>query len=136
MLIAQPAQLRGLTAPSRVLFGPIETNLGDGRAFSRRHTAFYARRAAGGAGLIVTEIASVHDSDWPYERAPLARQCEPGWRDTVESCRPHGTLVLAGLGHAGGQGSSAHHRQAVDTQRRGIGVAVRYRHQGEGKGHP
>src|ERR1700742_4061131 len=113
MLLVEPVALRGLTAPSRVLFGPIETNLGDGRALSSRHTAFYTRRAAGGAGLIVTELASVHDSDWPYERAPLASRCESGWRDVVRSCRPHGTLVLAGLGHAGGQGSSAYHRQAL-----------------------
>ena len=59
------------TAPSRVLFGPHETNLGDGRSLSARHVAYYARRAEGGAGVIVTEEASVHESDWPYERSPL-----------------------------------------------------------------
>jgi mycofactocin system FadH/OYE family oxidoreductase 1 len=100
-------------APSRVVFGPIETNLGAGRALSGRHVAFYARRAAGGAGVLVTEIASVHDSDWPYERAPLASACGPGWAELVAACRPHGTLVLAGLGHAGGQGSSAYHQRAL-----------------------
>ncbi len=102
--------LRGRTAPSRVLFGPHETNLGDGRRFSARHAAYYGRRAAGGAGVIVTETASVHDSDWPYERAPLVAE---GWGDVLAACRPHGALVLAGLGHAGGQGSSAHHHQAL-----------------------
>jgi 2,4-dienoyl-CoA reductase-like NADH-dependent reductase (Old Yellow Enzyme family) len=102
--------LRGRTAPSRVLFGPHETNLGRGRRFSDRHAAYYGRRAAGGAGVIVTEVASVHDSDWPYERAPLAAH---GWGDVLAACRPHGALVLAGLGHAGGQGSSAYHREAL-----------------------
>lgn len=101
-------RLRELVAPSAVLFGPIETNLADGRALSPGHTAFYRRRAAGGAGLIVTEIASVHPSDQPYERAPLAAACGPGWADVVEACRPHGALVLAGLGHAGGQGGPGH----------------------------
>jgi len=33
-----PALLRGWVAPSRVVFGPIETNLGAGRALSDRHT--------------------------------------------------------------------------------------------------
>jgi 2,4-dienoyl-CoA reductase (NADPH2) len=108
-----PVRLGAFTAPSRVMFGPIETNLGDRRALSARHTAFYARRAAGGAGVIVTETASVHDSDWPYERAPLATACPPGWASIVQACRPHGALVLAALGHAGGQGSSAHHRRAL-----------------------
>ncbi|WP_245607400.1 mycofactocin system FadH/OYE family oxidoreductase 1 [Pseudonocardia spinosispora] len=105
--------MRGRRVPSRVLFGPIETNLGDGRAMSARHAAFYERRARGGCGLIVTEIASVHESDWPYERAPLASLCGPGWASVVEACAPHGTVVLAGIGHAGGQGSSAHHRREL-----------------------
>jgi 2,4-dienoyl-CoA reductase (NADPH2) len=102
-----PVDLGVRTAPSRVVFGPHETNLGRGRALSERHLAYYAARAAGGAGVIVTETASVHPSDWPYERAPLASDCGPGWASVGEACRPHGTVVLAGLGHAGGQGSSA-----------------------------
>jgi 2,4-dienoyl-CoA reductase (NADPH2) len=89
------------------MFGPHETNLGRRRAISARHVAYYERRAAGGCGVIVTEIASVHPSDWPYERAPLAADCGPGWSQTVAACAPHGALVLAGLGHAGLQGSSA-----------------------------
>ena len=105
--LAGTVALGGRAAQSRVVFGPHETNLGTGRAFSDRHVAYYAARAAGGAGVVVTETASVHPSDWPYERAPLASACGPGWRAVLEACRPHGTLVLAGLGHAGGHGSSA-----------------------------
>ena len=111
--LTAPVRVGERWAPSRVVFGPIETNLAAGRALSGRQVAFYARRAAGGAGVIVTEIASVHDSDWPYERAPLASACGPGWVELVAACRPHGTLVLAGLGHAGGQGSSAYHQRAL-----------------------
>ncbi len=68
---------------------------------------------SGGAGVVVTETASVHPSDWPYERAPLAESCAPGWAEVVEACRPHGTLVLAGLGHCGAQGSSAHSQSVL-----------------------
>ncbi len=100
-------------APSRVMFGPHETNLGQHRAISARHVAYYGRRAAGGCGVIVTEIASMHPSDWPYERAPLAADCGPGWSQVVAACAPHGTLVLAGLGHAGMQGSSAFSQSAL-----------------------
>jgi mycofactocin system FadH/OYE family oxidoreductase 1 len=117
-----PVTLTGRTAQSRVMFGPHETNLGSasqhgpalggGRAFSPRHVAYYQRRAAGGAGVIVTETASVHPSDWPYERAPLAPAAADGWRQIAAACQPHGTLVLAGLGHTGLQGSSAY-SQAV-----------------------
>ena len=103
----------GRTAPSRVIFGPHETNLGDDRAISHRHVAYYQARAAGGSGIIVTETASVHPSDWPYERAPLATECGPGWAATAAACHPHGTLVMAGLGHAGGQGSSAYSQSVM-----------------------
>ena len=72
--LTDPVVLAGHRAPSRVLFGPHETNLGQGRSISARHVAYYARRSAGGAGVLVTETASVHDSDWPYERAPLAQR--------------------------------------------------------------
>ncbi|HEX3460891.1 MAG TPA: mycofactocin system FadH/OYE family oxidoreductase 1 [Acidimicrobiales bacterium] len=103
----------GRTAPSRVVFGPHETNLGDGRRISSRHAAYYRDRAIGGCGIIVTETASVHPSDWPYERAPLAADCGPGWAAIAAGCRPVGALVLAGLGHAGGQGSSAYSQSAL-----------------------
>ena len=111
--LLDPVTLAGRTAPSRVIFGPHETNLGQDRTLSARHTAYYQRRAAGGAGLIITETASVHESDWPYERAPLAADCAGGWREITAACRPHGALVLAGLGHTGLQGSSAYSQSVL-----------------------
>ncbi|GAA3438366.1 mycofactocin system FadH/OYE family oxidoreductase 1 [Kutzneria kofuensis] len=125
MILTTPVVLAGRTAPSRVMFGPHETNLGRGRAISLRHVAYYERRAAGGAGVVVTETASVDDSDWPYERAPLAAECQPGWAATVTACRPHGTLVVASLGHAGSQGSSAYSRTALWAPSRVPDVASR-----------
>ncbi|MBV9661313.1 MAG: mycofactocin system FadH/OYE family oxidoreductase 1 [Acidimicrobiales bacterium] len=112
-LLENPLDISGHVAPSRVVFGPHETNLGDGRAFSDRHVAYYARRARGGAGLIVTETASVTPNDWPYERAPLASEARAGWEAVAGACASHGTLVLAGLGHAGGQGSSAFSQEVM-----------------------
>ncbi|WP_052710629.1 mycofactocin system FadH/OYE family oxidoreductase 1 [Pseudofrankia sp. DC12] len=111
--LGAPLTLRGHQAPSRVLFGPHETNLARRRDISDRHVAYYARRAAGGAGVIVTETASVTADDWPYERAPLAADCGPGWAALAEAVRPYGTVVLAGLGHAGGQGSSAYSQSVL-----------------------
>lgn len=106
MRLLTPIRLGSAEAPNRILFGPHATNLGYDRSLSDRHVAYYHRRAAGGCGTIVVEEASVHDSDWPYERAPLARECEAGWRAVADACRVNGSLVLAGLGHSGGQGTS------------------------------
>jgi 2,4-dienoyl-CoA reductase (NADPH2) len=62
---------------------------------------------------VITETASVTPNDWPYERAPLASECAAGWEAITSACRPYGTLVLAGLGHAGGQGSSAYSQEVM-----------------------
>lgn len=106
--LLRPLTLRSRTARNRVFFGPHETNLGRGRSISERHVAYYRRRAAGGAGVVVTEEASVHPSDWPYERAPLAAECGGGWAQVAGACHAEGALALAAIGHAGGQGSSAY----------------------------
>jgi mycofactocin system FadH/OYE family oxidoreductase 1 len=108
-----PTTLGERSVRNRLVFGPHETNLGRGRAISERHVAYYARRAAGGCGTIVTEIASVHAGDWPYERAPLASECGPGWAAVVAACTEQGALVLAGLGHAGLQGSGAYSQREL-----------------------
>ena len=126
-LLLQPVTIGRTTAPNRLVFGPHETNLCRGRSFSDRSVAYYRRRAEGGCGTLLTETASVHESDWPYERAPLAAECRAGWEAIGSSVRAAGTgaVVLASLGHAGGQGSSAY------SQRGPVGtVAV------PGPGHP
>jgi mycofactocin system FadH/OYE family oxidoreductase 1 len=123
--IIDPVAIGCRTSPSRIVFGAHVTNLAKGRAISEDHVAYYERRAAGGCGVIVVETASVHPSDWPYERAPLASLCAQGWLGVAQACDPYGTLVLAGLGHCGAQGSSAYSGAAlwapspvVDPQRR------------------
>jgi 2,4-dienoyl-CoA reductase (NADPH2) len=111
MQLLTPLTIGSRTAPNRVVFGPHVTNLGaDDRSIPERHVAYYQRRATGGCGTIVVEGASVHPSDWPYERSPLAESCAEGWAAVVASCRPSGSLVLASLDHAGGQGSSAYNQ--------------------------
>lgn len=123
MKLLEPVALGSRTARNRVVFGPHETNLARRRAVSARHVAYYARRAAGGAGVIVTETASVHTSDWPYERAPLASECADGWRTVKAACGD--ALVLASLGHAGGQGSSAYSQLPLWAPSRVPDVATR-----------
>jgi 2,4-dienoyl-CoA reductase (NADPH2) len=109
MQLLTPFALGSRTAANRVVFGPHVTNLGaDDRSIPERLSAYYERRAVGGCGMIVVEGASVHASDWPYERSLLAERCADGWTAIAGACRPHGSLVIASLDHAGGQGSSAY----------------------------
>ncbi len=126
MRLLEPLALGPRTAPNRILFGPHVTNLGDDdRRFTARHAAYYERRARGGCGTIVLEGASVHPSDWPYERAPLAAGAASGWAAVAAACRPHGALVLAALDHAGGQGSSAYSQSPLWAPSRVPEVATR-----------
>jgi mycofactocin system FadH/OYE family oxidoreductase 1 len=126
MKLLEPLALGPRTAPNRILFGPHVTNLGDDdRRYTRRHVAYYERRAQGGCGTIVVEGASVHESDWPYERSPLAAVAAPGWAAIVAACRPHGSLVVASLDHAGGQGSSAYSQRPLWAPARVPEVASR-----------
>src|SRR5688572_14200198 len=126
MKLLEPVAFGPRTAPNRVMFGPHVTNLGDDdRRFTARHVAYYERRARGGCGTIVVEGASVHESDWPYERAPLAVEAPAGWASIVAACRPHGALVVASLDHAGGQGSSAYSQLPLWAPSRVPEVATR-----------
>lgn len=111
--VTDPLIIGNHRLPSRIIFGPIATNLGRGRAFSPRHHAFYRERAAGGAGMIVTENASIHGSDWPYERCPDAAVAGPGWQAIADACREFATVVVAGLSHAGGQSTSAFSQREI-----------------------
>jgi 2,4-dienoyl-CoA reductase (NADPH2) len=106
--LLDPLTLGPKVARNRVVFGPHETNLARRRAISERHVAYYRRRAEGGVGVVVVEEASVHPSDWPYERCPLAVEAGPGWAAVASACHDEGALVVAALGHSGGQGSSAY----------------------------
>jgi mycofactocin system FadH/OYE family oxidoreductase 1 len=109
MHLLSPVTFGSRTAANRIVFGPHVTNLGaDDRSIPERLVTYYERRARGGCGTIVVEGASVHASDWPYERSLLAERCAEGWAEIVDACRPHGSLVLASLDHSGGQGSSAY----------------------------
>ena len=126
MKLLEPLPVGARTAPNRVMFGPHVTNLGDDdRRFTDRHVAYYARRALGGCGTIVVEGASVHESDWPYERAPLAEVAGPGWSAIAEACHAHGSVVIASLDHAGGQGSSAYSQLPLLAPSRVPEVATR-----------
>lgn len=111
--LLEPLALGAHTARNRIVFGPHETNLGRRRTISDRHVAYYRRRAAGGTGILITEEASVHPSDHPYERAPLAVDAAEGWAAVATACHDEGASVLAALGHAGGQGTSHWHQREL-----------------------
>ncbi|CDH43835.1 tRNA-dihydrouridine synthase [Candidatus Contendibacter odensensis] len=103
-----PLLLSRKTAPNRFIFAAHQTNFATHHRFTERHVAYYAARAAGGAGLIVLEGSVVHRSDWPYEYIIFGYEAAvvDGYRQVAEAVHRHGALALAQLTHSGMQGSS------------------------------
>ena len=105
-MLADPVVVGRGTAGSRVLFGPHITNLADPRrprAIGADHVGHYRARAAGGAGVVVTEVASVTADDHPYEYAPLAAECGPGWAAIAAPAARTGRSCSPGSGTPAGR---------------------------------
>ena len=90
------------------------TTPGDGKP-TEQHAAYYAARAAGGAGLIITEEHSTHPTDWPYEKLihGFHRDVIPGYRTITEAVHRHRVPIFAQINHNGGQASSMYSRLPV-----------------------
>ena len=110
-----PLQLGPVTVHNRIVFAAHLTNYADHGLPSEQHAAYYAARAAGGAGLIITEEHSVHPTDWPYEKMIHAFHPEvvPGYRRITEAVHAHGVPIFAQINHNGGQASSMYTRLPV-----------------------
>ncbi|MGI9615511.1 MAG: mycofactocin system FadH/OYE family oxidoreductase 2, partial [Acidimicrobiales bacterium] len=111
-----PLTIGSITVPNRIVFSAHLTNYAtqDGRP-SDQHVAYYEARAAGGAGLIITEEHSVHPTDWPYEKMIHAFRPDvvAGYEEITEAVHRHGIPILAQINHNGGQASSMYTRLPV-----------------------
>ncbi|GAA4904333.1 mycofactocin system FadH/OYE family oxidoreductase 2 [Actinomycetospora succinea] len=115
-VLGEPVRLGPLVARNRIVFPAHLTNAAVARLPTAQHAAYYGARAAGGAGLVITEEQSVDPADRPYEK--LVDGTDPavvaGYRAIADAVHGHGALVLAQLGHNGGQSSSIYSRAPVD----------------------
>ena len=110
-----PLQLGPVSTRNRIVFSAHLTNYArDGRP-TEQHAAYYAARAAGGAGLIITEEHSTHPTDWPYEKLihGFHRDVIPGYRAITEAVHRHRVPIFAQINHNGGQASSMYSRLPV-----------------------
>ena len=112
-----PLRVGPLTLANRVVFCAHLTNYACDGLPTEQHAAYYARRAAGGAGLIITEEHSTHPADQPYEKLIQGYRPEviPGYRRITGAVHAHGVPVLAQLNHNGGQSSGMYSRLPVEA---------------------
>ena len=115
-MLWSPLRLGPVTLKNRIVFSAHLTNYATQTGHpSAQHAAYYEERAAGGAGLIITEEHSTHPTDWPYEK--LIHGFNPevieGYREITEAVHRHGTPIFAQINHNGGQASSMFSRLPV-----------------------
>lgn len=110
-----PLQLGPVEARNRIVFSAHLTNYARNGLPTDQHAAYYAARAAGGTGLIITEEHSTHPTDWPYEKLihGFHREVIPGYRKITEAVHRHRVPIFAQINHNGGQASSMYSRLPV-----------------------
>jgi mycofactocin system FadH/OYE family oxidoreductase 2 len=108
-----PLRVGPLTLRNRVVFAAHLTNYAENGLPTARHAAYYAARAAGGAGLIITEEQATHPTDWPYEKLIHGYRPEAigGYRRITAAVHAHGAAILAQLNHNGAQSSGRYSRR-------------------------
>jgi 2,4-dienoyl-CoA reductase (NADPH2) len=111
-LLASPLRIGGVTVRNRAVLSAHLTNFAEENLPSDRLMAYYAARAAGGVGMIITEEQSVHPSDHAYQKLIQAYREEvlPGYRRLTNEIHRYGVPILAQINHNGAQGSSRHTR--------------------------
>jgi mycofactocin system FadH/OYE family oxidoreductase 2 len=114
-LLWSPLQLGPVTVRNRIVFSAHLTNYAEDGLPTEQHAAYYAERAKGGAGLIITEEHSTHPTDWPYEKLihGFHREVIPGYRRITDAVHRHRVPIFAQINHNGGQASSMYSRLPV-----------------------
>ena len=101
-----PLALRNLTVPNRFAMAPMTRQASPGGIPGPDVAEYYARRAAGGVGLIITEGVRLGDpsaagsQDIPTLVGAAALD---GWRNVTSAVHRHGSTIAAQLWHQGAE---------------------------------
>ncbi|MEV5086296.1 NADH:flavin oxidoreductase, partial [Streptomyces sp. NPDC056159] len=103
-ILSRPLTLNGLTVPNRIVMAPMTRMFSPGGVPGEDVLSYYARRAAAGVGLIVTEGTYVgHDSAGQSDRVPRFHGEEQlaGWAKVAEAVHAAGGTIVPQLWHIG-----------------------------------
>ena len=113
-----PIDIGSVTVKNRILSSGHDTVMTDGGMIGDRLIAYHEARARGGVGLIVVQVAGVHQSA-KYSSSILMAdtdECIPGYRRLMDALEPHGTTVFGQLFHDG--------REMMESQDGSLAVAL------------
>ncbi|CAN7769693.1 12-oxophytodienoate reductase [Caballeronia sp. LjRoot34] len=100
----EPVQIGGLPVKNRVVMSPMTRTMAPAGVPGEANAEYYRKRAAGGAGLIITEGTWVpHDAAANEVDVPRMYGVEAlgGWKKVVDAVHAEGTPILAQLWHVG-----------------------------------
>ncbi|ROL78200.1 oxidoreductase [Pseudomonas protegens] len=99
----EPLQIRGKRLKNRIMSSGHDTSMPTENLVNEQLIAYHRARAEGGVGLIVLQVAGVHDSARYTSHVLMATDdaCIDGYRRLAESCHAHGTVVLSQIFHPG-----------------------------------
>lgn len=103
-ILSRPVSLNGLTVPNRIAMAPMTRQFSPGGVPGEDVAGYYARRAAAGVGLIVTEGTYVgHDSAGQSDRIPRFHGAEQlaGWTKVADAVHAAGGAIVPQLWHIG-----------------------------------
>ncbi|MFD5178070.1 NADH:flavin oxidoreductase [Nocardia sp. NPDC058379] len=103
-VLARPITLNGLTVPNRIVMAPMTRMFSPGGVPGDDVRSYYARRAAAGVGLIVTEGTYVgHDSAGQSDRVPRfdGEEQLAGWAKVAADVHAAGGTIVPQLWHIG-----------------------------------
>ncbi|MFI9766941.1 NADH:flavin oxidoreductase [Streptomyces sp. NPDC052415] len=103
-ILSRPTSINGLTVPNRIVMAPMTRMFSPGGVPGEDVASYYARRAAAGVGLIVTEGTYVgHDSAGQSDRVPRFHGAEQlaGWRKVADAVHAAGGTIVPQLWHIG-----------------------------------
>ena len=98
-----PLTIGTVTLKNRIVSTGHDTMMADDGRPSEITAAYHRARAAGGVGLIITEVAGIHDSSRYTSRMLMATSddCIPGFRRIADACHEHECAVFGQLFHPG-----------------------------------
>ncbi|MFE3640685.1 NADH:flavin oxidoreductase [Streptomyces sp. NPDC059169] len=103
-ILSRPIALNGVTVPNRIAMAPMTRMFSPGGIPGEDVLSYYARRAAAGVGLIVTEGTYVgHNSAGQSDRVPRFHGEEQltGWAKVAEAVHAAGGTIMPQLWHIG-----------------------------------